>query len=519
MFYRTQITKTGAGYAVDTSGKRLRFIGNYPCQAGDYVWTDGTVIFGNISVKPQPVIFDEVKSGIPILASNFDSEGNDTLVRGYFDKSGNFKKYSVAEDNWIVNNSKFFKHGEGFFIDVEISDTGDVFTAEYKNGLSSARFVDGTLEGDGLSDASIIIKKNGVISEQIYLSTLVNQAGFNNDSNWNADFELFKFDKNGNWTVFFAVTFGVDGTFEQVPNYYIETESGEYTAETHFLHYDLEPQQKIKGKDIFEEIKNKEIIDPRIFKDVESDITADDEETLLGYYDVQPEDVGTHWGYVIEPTLSCDIMISLAVSSPENAKTVALDGGSRAIQVPCEKKFVASSDGTVTNYFSKGTEGTTTTYTSIVERIGDSGHGFIRGGMIEFYIGGDTPYGSSISIVKPFGEDKYFYQDYVENTATVNFEQPVPTFNNTVKIPVQDNFYILSGDTPTLYCGNTPVIKFDDKFPVFSNLSAANIGSTYFLGGRNYSLFKIQDGVSSEVANCLYNFRLRKLKNISKCRR
>ena len=157
MFYRTQITKIGAGYAVDTSGKRLRFIGNYPCQAGDYVWTDGTVIFGNISVKPQPVIFDDVKSGIPILAYDKDWGDDDTSIsyydkdkemRGYFDSSGKFIDYVVAQnyseldfgDFWFVNNKKKvfldFLYIEKREIpeDVEVTDDSRVFAiSRYKD--------------------------------------------------------------------------------------------------------------------------------------------------------------------------------------------------------------------------------------------------------------------------------------------------------------------------------------------------------------------------------------------------
>ena len=114
-YYKTQISTIGVGYAVDTNGKRLTFIGNYPCKAGDYVWTDGRFIFGHIVDYPQPVIFNEEKSGIPVLTNQ---------LRGYFDSKGTFRKYlisygvdpddtetdweSVLESSFIVNN-KIFK--------------------------------------------------------------------------------------------------------------------------------------------------------------------------------------------------------------------------------------------------------------------------------------------------------------------------------------------------------------------------------------------------------------------------
>lgn len=72
-------------------------------------------------------IFDE-DGGIPVLG-DFDSSGNNQL-RGYFTKHGNFKKYPVAQDEWIANSKKFFKHGTAIFndatiIDANVSDSGN----------------------------------------------------------------------------------------------------------------------------------------------------------------------------------------------------------------------------------------------------------------------------------------------------------------------------------------------------------------------------------------------------------
>lgn len=127
-YYKTQIKNVGTGYAIDISGKRLSFIGNYPCQAGDTVWTDGSVIFGNISNKSQNIIFD-VQSGIPVLADN---------LRGYFDKN-RFKDFPIDKKNlsdeileggniWFVNNNRkifwdwFPSSQTNPYEDVEVSD-------------------------------------------------------------------------------------------------------------------------------------------------------------------------------------------------------------------------------------------------------------------------------------------------------------------------------------------------------------------------------------------------------------
>lgn len=129
-FYKTQIKSVGAGYATDVSGVKLRFIGNYPCKAGDTVWTDGSVIFGNLSNVAQPVL-DVNNSGIPALGYK---------MRGYFDKAGNFKEYKILSNfndrdlNWpgwfVSSNNKCFYQPMGsdwWFQDVEVTDDNNVF--------------------------------------------------------------------------------------------------------------------------------------------------------------------------------------------------------------------------------------------------------------------------------------------------------------------------------------------------------------------------------------------------------
>lgn len=124
MFFKTQISKVNVNSAVDVAGRRLVFAGNLPCQAGDFVWTDGRVIFGNIQPQATPYFFDDSTGGVPVLA--------DTL-RGYFDKNGNFKSYSIADDSWIVNDDKIFAHGNSDIYDAEISYDGDLLTSELIN--------------------------------------------------------------------------------------------------------------------------------------------------------------------------------------------------------------------------------------------------------------------------------------------------------------------------------------------------------------------------------------------------
>lgn len=129
MFYRTQIKSVTTYGAIDMAGRPLSFIGYLPVKAGDWVYTDGRVIFGNVPPKGSAVTFSEVSSGVPIL-------GNEEL-RGYFSKSGRFKKYSIAQDDWIVNSDEKFAHGADTFndakiIDADFSEKGELYTVEKK---------------------------------------------------------------------------------------------------------------------------------------------------------------------------------------------------------------------------------------------------------------------------------------------------------------------------------------------------------------------------------------------------
>ena len=242
-FYKTQISKIGAGFAVDTFGKKLIFVGNYPCQAGDYVWTDGTVIFGNISNKTQTVFWDEIKNGIPVLAGD---------LRGFFDDSGKFFKYNVFQDYWIINNSKFFKHGKKSFWDVEISDSGEIFTAFWDADSKSL-----IIQRDGVTIQQVseeqflqpfkdivfeVFKVNNdidgvtaTVDEHYFPEFHLNSVHLNKDGSWSAFcsvdiilWRVYKFlnsniaakDDNGNITDAFKTTYNKTGIYlEQTDDY------------------------------------------------------------------------------------------------------------------------------------------------------------------------------------------------------------------------------------------------------------------------------------------------------------
>ena len=121
MYYQTKIKSLIAGGAIDTSGKRLQFIGNNPAQVGDMVWTDGRVIFGHTPIRGTPLMFaDEPK--IPVLGDDW---------RGYVKSTGKFRGCDIADDAWIVNNDKYFYHGaedSAKLLDAEITAEGELIT-------------------------------------------------------------------------------------------------------------------------------------------------------------------------------------------------------------------------------------------------------------------------------------------------------------------------------------------------------------------------------------------------------
>lgn len=81
MFYRTQIKSVTTYGAIDMAGRPLSFIGYLPVKAGDWVYTDGTVIFGNVPPKGSAVTFSEVPSGVPVL-------GNEELAATFLKAAG-----------------------------------------------------------------------------------------------------------------------------------------------------------------------------------------------------------------------------------------------------------------------------------------------------------------------------------------------------------------------------------------------------------------------------------------------
>ena len=205
-YFMTKIKSIGNGTATDTGGRILKFIGNLPCAAGDTVWTDGKVIFGNMTRKDTSLL-DDTPSGIPVVADNI----YDT-TRGYFKRSGIFKKMQIAEGNWVTNSKKIYGHGENDILDAEISTDNGLFVAEWADENRKYKLVNNKLTSDG----EIIIRKNEQEFSRVKLSSLaayveniakqeidVVHSDFHLDGDvmsTSAEMKLFHIEPDGKWT-------------------------------------------------------------------------------------------------------------------------------------------------------------------------------------------------------------------------------------------------------------------------------------------------------------------------------
>lgn len=173
MFYKTQIAKLGVGGIIDTAGKRLRFIGNLPAKEGDWVWTDGNVIFGHVPIRGTPSI-PIPQGGIPVRAGR---------IGGYFTDSGTFHKCRIDCDDWIVNGEKDYFTFEGEVFDAELAVENEkvtgLYTAEIDgiNGGNQGIYVVKKLDNE---DGELIPGYGGYNSAREYMIDLFGEDAVNN---------------------------------------------------------------------------------------------------------------------------------------------------------------------------------------------------------------------------------------------------------------------------------------------------------------------------------------------------
>lgn len=150
MFYATTIKSVGGGGVVDAQGRRLTFLGYLPVKAGDTVYTDGRYIFGNAPPKGSPAVFD-TSSGIPVLGDEYSLSTSDPKeeLRGYVNKSGKYKRFRIAGDEWTTNAKKTYAH-DGSIDGVDDANVIDAEIALDENGAE-----------DGVYTVEKIVKERG----------------------------------------------------------------------------------------------------------------------------------------------------------------------------------------------------------------------------------------------------------------------------------------------------------------------------------------------------------------------
>ncbi len=508
MYYKTQIQSTGKGYAFDTQGKKLFFIGNFPCQAGDFVYTDGKYIFGNLSPKAAPTF--PVQGGIPVLAIDLYDE---ISLRGYFNSSAVFKDYDIALDSFIVNDKNKFLHGAEFFIDAEISESGELFTAYFFGGSAHIR------NGNIIEDGFISIKKDGKEIKNFSLSSLAGTVLVTGGSNYDAyiSLDLFKFDRLGNWSAFISVGCTTRDETPVPPNVYVET-TNLSTGQDEFI-----PFQDAETPDTLAEQITQAILDTGLNYRI---ITGD--QNLYDWIKHSPfafnvpklfNDLYAHPVMHIE-TAEFDCSFE-TVSDDVNG--VAVSG------VSYSRRFIFYSDGSNKKYFEHINSQTDDAAMYFVEYVNTDPEGSVgtagnKGGShysIDvsafisqlYYEEGGNP-----------GTTYYVHRNYIDFSVP-SISLGIKDFQEEIKIPVQDGFYILTGDVPKLFDENNQLVlnfnNFGRNISHFRNFSIAKLSNQkYLLGIHGGELFLIQDGQPQKIIDeGLKNFRLRELKNISKAKR
>lgn len=205
------------GTMINADGKWLYCIGNIPVRVGDYIWTDGRCVYGNVMEAGEPFIIlnSENEKGIPLLARNLKPK-----YFGFFNrkKIKTIKRVNLQNCEGLVNNKNKCvlinkkDYGENFqgVLDAEISNNGDIYLLETVHfDEEKAALVGGNIFKNGKKTANYLDNLKSEISkieseaklEEVY-SQFAIDSGF--------------IDKDGSYTVFCLVqAFGSADTATQ----------------------------------------------------------------------------------------------------------------------------------------------------------------------------------------------------------------------------------------------------------------------------------------------------------------
>lgn len=110
-----QTTLTSLSPPRGGNGEPLIFIGDFPAQVGDTIWTDGKVIYGHRPRYNVPIVSSSHK-GIPVVYG-LESAGD-----GYFGRSGSWHDADLIRAPLVVNDAADYLIGQSLYYDAVVHD-------------------------------------------------------------------------------------------------------------------------------------------------------------------------------------------------------------------------------------------------------------------------------------------------------------------------------------------------------------------------------------------------------------
>lgn len=554
MFYATTIKKVTANGVEDIHGKILRFTGSLPWKEGDTVWTDGKFILGHVPIRGGAILSPE-EVGIPVVADWILANGT---TCGYFNRRGRWKKKRIAEDSWIVNANRTYRHDSSDILDAEIAITNGI-----EDGLYVARWADASSQkyilqdNQQVADGEIIVEKDGQRFTSLRLSelaaTIENEAKqdledncpvFNHEADRvsnSAELKLFHVDTNGKWTAIIKFECEVRRKFNWVDtSLYYKTDTIEYKHEVIPIPADSNFRDNVISN-LANEIRARGVGYGFLLNDGES------LEECLGrislgvalvnffYTYSRPCSIDMeydHIGVIDGPTMvetpnsteayeTLSRTLKFTSDSINNPEIVSGDkyryiSSILVKRASTEQKPLSVTEGYPKITVAKSDPVTEEEYleTYVLSHLGIG---------VVFH---DKQVTSSVAFY-----DTLEYLYYKTRTGIPGVREKEGTGEFT--FPLQDGYYQKAKEMPselvscavydsggTLICGANGIIGvLSDR----NNFMIAPLGrgspQSYLIGRRNGELYRATDNQFTQIGDGLKNFRLRELKNMNKAKR
>ena len=133
--YRTLIASVSGRICTSTDGKNLISIGNANINAGDYVWTDGKCVYGNLQEGGGSQILSIIGGGVPLI----DNDGGK-----YVNRQGIIKEIDCTNPDGYVyaNNDIDVVLSSSSVLDAEISADAEpeIYTIRKKSVLCDVTY-------------------------------------------------------------------------------------------------------------------------------------------------------------------------------------------------------------------------------------------------------------------------------------------------------------------------------------------------------------------------------------------